>query len=142
MAFSTETASGASAEINVTPLIDVLLVLLIIFMVIVPVMPRGLSALLPERPRAQAIATPEPPIVVQLRTGPGGTILYELNQHGVGKAALGAELQKLLAGRQEKVLFVRGDRELQFSAIAEVIGIGRGANAERIGILTPQTEAR
>ncbi len=142
MAFTTGSSNGPSAEINVTPLIDVLLVLLIIFMVIVPIMPRGMAALVPQPPKSNIQAVPEEPIVVQVAPGLGGQLAYRLNQQPVTKANLGTELGRVLAGRQEKVLFVRGDARLQFSEVAEVIGFAREASADRIGILTPGADAR
>jgi len=141
MAFSTGGSSGVSAEINVTPLIDVLLVLLIIFMVIVPITPLGLAALLPQPPKGSPQATPERPVVVEVQSAPGGDVLYAINQQRVSKADLPQTLSHLLAGRQEKVMFVRGDRGLQFASIAEVIAQGHQASAERIGVLTPDVEA-
>lgn len=141
MAFSTSSSSGVSSEINVTPLIDVLLVLLIIFMVIVPVMPHGLSSLLPQPPKVPVSPQPDNPLVVQVQAATGGGVRYALNQKSLDKAALAQELTRVLAGRRDKVLFVRGDRDLQFSEVAEVIALGHQANADRIGIITPQVEA-
>lgn len=141
MAFSTSGSSGVSSEINVTPLIDVLLVLLIIFMVTVPVMPHGLPSLLPQPPKEQAHVTPDGPIVLEVLSSAGGGVHYALNQKSFGKEALGQELGRVMAGRSDKVMFVRGDRDLQFSQVAEVIGLGHQVNADRIGIITPQSEA-
>ena len=140
MAFSANGSSGATAEINVTPLIDVLLVLLIIFMVIVPVMPRGLNSLLPQPPKGTPAPPSEMPIVVQVQSEADGGVGYQINHQHIGKAALPHMLSQLLAGRQEKVMFVRGDRDLQFSSIAEVVAVGHQANADRIGILTAAEE--
>ncbi len=140
MAFHTGSPSAALAEMNVTPLIDVLLVLLIIFMVIVPIMPRGLPAVLPQSPKRPADPL-ETALVVQLEKLPNGTTAYTLNRKPLSQVELQKSLSRVLEQRQNKALFVRGDRELQFSEVAQVIGWGRQANAEHIGILTPQTEA-
>ncbi len=141
MTMSAGSSSGTTAEINVAPLIDVLLVLLIIFMVLVPVMPRGLEALVPQPPKIAAAEQPEQPIVVQVHTLANGEAGYEVNQHSFRRTELGPELQRLMATRRDKVMFVRGDRDLEFSQVAEVVGLGRAANAEKIGILTPQADA-
>ena len=141
MAFSAGSSSGTTAEINVTPLIDVLLVLLIIFMVLVPIVPHGLEALVPQAPKTATGEQPEQPIVVQVHALANGLAGYEVNHHPFRSTELGPEIQRLMATRRDRVMFVRGDPDLEFSKVAAVIGLGHDASAERIGILTPQTDA-
>ncbi len=132
----------AVSEINVTPLIDVLLVLLIIFMVIVPVTPKGLDALVPQPPKPNA--PPPPPndatIVVQVEGG-GALPVYKINDQQFAKADIEPKLQQIFETRQEKVMFVKGDKDLDFGTVAEVIGFGHQADVTNIGIITPQVEA-
>lgn len=135
MAMSAGLGKRLNAEPNVTPLIDVLLVQLIIFMVIVPVTPRGLEAMLPQQPKPGQ-PMPGETIVVQVLAGSAGPV-YRINDEQVaGKARLAAELKQIYAARAEKVLFVKGDPGLDFQSVAEVIDVGRTAGVDHVGIIT------
>jgi biopolymer transport protein TolR len=141
MGMSGGSSGGAVSEINVTPLIDVLLVLLIIFMVIVPVTPKGLEALVPQPPKDK---TPDNPndrtIVVQVLSG-GSLPIYKINDNQFAKSDIEPELQKIFETRVEKVMFVKGDKDLDFQPVAEVIAMGHQADVTNIGLMTPQVEA-
>jgi biopolymer transport protein TolR len=134
---------GLSSDINVTPLIDVLLVLLIIFMVITPVTPKGLDALVPQPPKnPQKEQENDRTIVVQITHRPGGGLPgYKINELDISHADLLNKLEGIFATRAEKVMFVKGDPELDFSAVADVIDIGHAAGVDHIGLITPKVAA-
>src|ERR1700727_284029 len=124
MAFSTTGTSGGdglSSEINVTPLIDVLLVMLIIFMVIVPVMPRGLSSTLPPRARSDAAdEAGDSPILVQVEQGQTA-VQYRIDGIGLERAELTPRLRDLLSRRSVRQVLLKADAKLDFGVIAGVI---------------------
>jgi biopolymer transport protein TolR len=126
-------------EINVAPMIDILLVLLIIFMVIAPVTPHGLAADLPQR-SVNVNPRPEDPIVVRIMSDPSGRPSYKINQDDVSLDELGSRLSSIFSVRADKAMFIKADTKrddrLDFSTIATVMDIGKSAGADRIGLLT------
>ena len=135
-------SGGAVSEINVTPLIDVLLVLLIIFMVIVPVTPKGLDTLVPQPPKNKTQDNPnDRTIVVQVLSNGAGAPSYKINQDDFNKSAIEPKLVEIFSTRQEKVMFVKGDKDLDFSKVAEVIDFGHQAGVDNIGLITPRVES-
>ena len=136
--------SRHGAEINVTPLIDVLLVLLIIFMVIVPPHNLGEKADIPLPAR---IETPpserQETIVLQLHgMGEGKQPTLQINQQDVSWDKLEARLRAIFEARSDKVAFVKGDPELDFQYVAQAIDISHHAGAERVGLLGPIGERK
>jgi biopolymer transport protein TolR len=140
MAMSMGGSGSRMSEMNVTPMIDILLVLLIIFMVIVPVAPKGLKALVPQPPKTQA-PQPEHTVVVQVFNHSGALPTYKINDVDVAHTELLSKLTEIFANRAERVMFVKGDDHVDFTYIAEVIDIGRAANVDRIGLMTPRIQA-
>lgn len=119
-------------EMNVTPLIDVLLVLLIIFMVIMPQLSNGLKAVVPQPGDQKAPPAPRDDIVI--------TVLRDhtvrLNQEPVALSDLESRLHELFKNAVHHVIFVRGGKDLDFQQIAEVIDIAKGAGLERVAMMT------
>jgi biopolymer transport protein TolR len=141
MAFSAGGGSGLRAEMNVTPMIDVLLVLIIIFMMItplVPLAPTGEEALIPQPSPDDAKAPPpDKVIVVQVMSAPEGQRpVVKINQQEVPWDEIEPTLREIFVRRAEKVAFVKADRELDFEYVALVIGIAHDAGVVRIGLMS------
>jgi biopolymer transport protein ExbD len=121
------------AEINMTPLIDVLLVLIIIFMVITPLTPRGLPTLVAQPPSSESQDENRSfEIVVTVRSD--GTIL--LNSEPLNLTSLRARLEQFYKSEATRVIFVRGEKAIQFGRVAEVIDMARGAGVYQVALMT------
>jgi biopolymer transport protein ExbD len=128
---STDAVRGRIAlnnEINVTPMIDVLLVLLIIFMAAIPSMRHSIDVQLPDRnPSSTADA---PSIVLELDAAGG----YSINKAPVARAELAARLHAIFDGRPDNVLFVKGDPHVKYAAVIDAMDVARGAGVKILGV--------
>ena len=134
MAMSTGGGGGLSSDPNVTPMIDVLKVLLIIFMVIVPSSRKAIDVQLPDPNPQPSTATNSTQIVLSVH--PGGQ--YEINKEPATAATVAARLKQIYDPRPEKIIFIKGDPNVTFQDIIKAMDVSRGAGVKVIGF-TPKT---
>jgi biopolymer transport protein ExbD len=130
---------GPKADINMTPMIDVLLVLIIIFMVITPLTPKGLEALVPQPPPPNQQQPPDNTRTVVIVVNKDKSMM--INQETTDEAKLGARLEEIFKTRAERVVFVKGDPGLEFQTVARAIDIAHGAGIDKVGLMTAKVEA-
>ena len=126
-------AGGVKSDIIMTPMIDVLLVLIIIFMVITPLTPKGLEALVPQPPPPgqQASASDTRTVVITI----DANHKVEINQQEADWDGLQTRLEDIFKTRAERVVFVKGNPELEYLWVAKAIDIAHGAGIDKVGLM-------
>jgi biopolymer transport protein TolR len=130
---------GPRCDINMTPMIDILLVLLIIFMVITPLTPHGLEALAPEPPDKKNQPPPDQDRTVVIVIDKDKSM--HINNEDTDMDKLGPRLEQIFKTRAERVVFVKGDPDLEYQTVARAIDIAKGAQMDKVGLMTPKVEA-
>ena len=131
--------SGPRCDINMTPMIDILLVLLIIFMVITPLTPHGLEALAPEPPDKKNQPPPDQDRTVVIVIDKDKSM--HINNEDTDMDKLGPRLEQIFKTRAERVVFVKGDPDLEYQVVARAIDVAKGAQIDKVGLMTPKLEA-
>lgn len=139
MGMDVGSSSGSMATPNIVPLIDILLVLIIIFMVITPLTPKGMDTLVPQpSPNQQQNQELEnKTVVVQVLKGDK----LKINNEDATWDTLGPRIEQVFKDRAEKVAFVKGDNDVLFMSVARAIDIMRGAGIDKVGLITAKLEA-
>jgi biopolymer transport protein TolR len=127
-------SGGLTNEINVTPMIDVLLVLLIIFMMVIPMSRKAIDLQLPD-PNPDDTNSGPPPSQIVLEVLPGN--VFKINSQPVSKADLGKKLKEIYDPRPDKIIFVKGDPAVKYSDVINAMDAARGAGVKVIG-MTPK----
>ena len=138
MAMSVGGGSGVTSNINMTPMIDILLVLLIIFMAISPVHPKGLEALAPQPPPPNAPPPPDNDRTVVIQIDKQKNV--KINSEDVPWERLESRLIEIFKTRAERIVFVKGDPDLEFQTVARALDAAHGANIDKVGLMTPKVE--
>jgi biopolymer transport protein TolR len=125
------------ADINVTPLVDVMLVLLIIFMVTAPMLHTGISVALPKTATTNLRSNPEDPIVLSLSKDG----LYYINETPVARGLLRDRLRAILRGRKEKAVLLKADRGLSYGTVIETLDLLNRMGIESLGLMTDTSGA-
>lgn len=133
-----KTGSSSVSDINMTPMIDVLLVLIVIFMIAQPMMQKTMDIQLPKEERNPQNAPPSTNIVLQIE--PGG--VYKINTLQVSKAQLQSKLNEIYANRPQKIIFVKAGKDIVYQDVIAAMDAARGAGVKVIGAVLPSQESQ
>lgn len=131
-------SKGPQSEINVTPLVDIVLVLLIIFMVITPLLAKNIPIEVPQKAELEQPEEEKTKDQVVLKLFADGHI--ELNKTPVTQAALAGLLEETFSKRREKVMFFEGEDDANYGNAVALMDLAKGAGVETVGIMTPARE--
>jgi biopolymer transport protein TolR len=136
MGMAVGTASGPKSDINITPYIDILLVLLIIFMVITPTKQLDLEVKVPqEAPKTDKPLPPPPGLIV---VSMSDTAQLAINQEPIGISDLGVKLTEIYSARANKNMFISASAKLPYGDVVKIIDIAKGAGVLDVGLLTEE----
>jgi biopolymer transport protein TolR len=125
------------ADINVTPLVDVMLVLLIIFMVTAPMLHQGVAVALPKTATTNLPATMEDPVLLSI-TKDG---LYYINETPVARGLLRDRLERFMRGRKDRLVLLKADRTLSYGTVVETLDLLNRMGIEGLGMVTDTSDA-
>lgn len=132
MAFKLEDDVDSFSDINVTPLVDVMLVLLVIFMVTAPLLHQGMEVKLPKSVAQNLPTTPEDPLVLSITRGQS----YYLNETPIPKGQLRERLKLILKNRKDKAVYLKADRNLPYGVVVETMDTLNRIGVESLGMVT------
>ena len=140
MGMEVGSSSGQMASPNIVPMIDILLVLIIIFMVITPLTPKGLDTLVPQpSPKDQQVNQEQLNKTVVVQVAIGGRL--KINNEDTNWQTLGPRMETIFKDRAEKIAFVKGDNDVLFMDVARAIDIMKEAGIDKVGLITAKLEA-
>jgi len=132
MSFRIEDESQALSDINVTPLVDVMLVLLVIFMVTAPLLQQGIDVQLPKSVSQNLPQEPENPLILSITRGQ----VYYLNETPIPKQQLADRLKIILRNRRSKAIYLKADRNLSYGVVVETMDVLNRLGVENLGMVT------
>jgi len=132
MSFRLDDETNALSDINVTPLVDVMLVLLVIFMVTAPLLQQGINVQLPKSVAQNLPQEPEDPIILSITKGQ----VYYLNETPIPRQQLAERIKIILRNRRSKAIYLKADRNLPYGTVVETMDVLNRLGVESLGMVT------